>query len=128
MITIVPPAGRQKHPLLFRRYVSEPEYPAFIQFDPTDKRVTFAYWEPNTEPAAATLRHWLWWRCSSYISRQEAVSLAEELLPLFERVCSGYSKDWDGRDHIGVYSADALAAIEEISSKMQRVREAGYNH
>jgi hypothetical protein len=126
MITIVPPAGRVKHPLLFRRHAGEPELPAFLQFDPSDGCVTFGYWERNTEPAAVTLRNWLWWRCSSYISKAAAVGLADEMRPLFERVCAGYCTDWNGRDHTGVYSADAQAALEEISSNMRAALEASY--
>ena len=126
MVTIVPPAGRGKHPLLFRRHASEPELPAFLQLDPSDGCVTFDYWERNTEPAAVTLRNWLWWPCSSYIGKAGAVGLADEMRPLFDRVCTGYGVDWNGRDHIGVYSADAQAALEEISSKMRAALETSY--
>lgn len=123
MITIAPPAGHGKHPLLFRRHAGEVELPAFLQLDPRDGRVTFEYWERNTKPTAVTLRHWLWWQCSSYVGKAEAVRLAEEMRPLFERVCAGYSTDWNGRDHIGIFSTDAEAALEEISSKLRAARE-----
>src|SRR5258708_13074041 len=84
MITIVPPAGRGKHPLLFRRHASEPELPAFLQLDPSDGCVTFDYCERNTEPAAVTLRPWLWWPSSSYIVKAGPVGLAARLPPLFD--------------------------------------------
>jgi hypothetical protein len=54
------------------------------------------------------------------------VGLADEMRPLFERVCTGYCCDWNGRDHTGVYSADAQAALEEISSNMRAALEASY--
>src|SRR5258708_8383878 len=126
MITIVPRAGRGKHRRVFRRLDSEPELPAFLQLDPSDGCVTFDYWERNTEPAAVTLRHWLWWPCSSYIGKAGAVGLADEMRPLFERGCTGYGVDWNGRDHIGVYSADAQAALAEISSQMRAALETSY--
>jgi hypothetical protein len=56
-----------------------------------------------------------------------AVGLADEMRPLVERVCAGYCTDWDGRDHTGAYSADAQAALEEISSNMRAALEASYD-
>jgi hypothetical protein len=107
---------------LFRRHAAEPELPAFVQLDPSDGCVTFDYWERNARPATVTLRvarFLLPWQSG-------AVGLADEIRPLFERVCTGYCVDWNGRDHIGVYSPDAQAALEEISSKMGAALEASY--
>jgi hypothetical protein len=112
VLTIIPPAtGR--HPLLFQQ-LGEPCLPAYLELDLNRRVVSFTYWHHNSEPAYVTLGHACWWQIRAMTSRRAAVTLAKELQALLERVCDGYSTDWDGRNHIGVLDADAKAARQEL--------------
>jgi len=102
VLTIIPPA-KGRHPLLFQR-LGEQCLPAYLELELNCRVVSFTYWHHNSEP----VRHA--WTCvlvriRAMTSRRAAVTLAKELQPLLERVCDGYSTDWDGRNHIGVTGA-----------------------
>lgn len=118
MLTIVPPPKGLKHPLLFQRMFDLP-LPAFIELDLEDRVVSFTYWGWNTEPAYVTLGHACRWRISAMTSRRAAIELAQELEPLFVRLCDGYTADWDGRNHVGVLDDDAEAAAGEVSARLK---------
>jgi hypothetical protein len=41
--------------------------------------------------------------------------LMDEIKPLAERVVGGYKSEWNGNNHVAVFTDDAQAAIEEIT-------------
>lgn len=46
-----------------------------------------------------------------------ANKLMEELLPLAERVVSGYESEWDGSNHVARFTDDAKKAVEAIETE-----------
>jgi hypothetical protein len=40
--------------------------------------------------------------------------LMRDVAPLAARVCAGYTREWDGHNHVGCYTADAQEAITKI--------------
>lgn len=122
MITIIPPKKGSKHPLFFRR-LGELPLPAFLQLDMQRRLVTFGYWERNSEPTDVTLGYELWWQIDAGMTRLAATKIAKELEPLLERICDGYSVQWDGRKHVGSLDADAESAAAKMSTRLGQTLE-----
>lgn len=74
--------------------------------------------EPDAEigsgvPAPVYYGHVLRWRIPA-LKGDAANALLARIAPLAARVCAGYTKHWDGNNHVGRFSADATAAEEQI--------------
>lgn len=50
------------------------------------------------------------------LTADAANALLDEVLPIAERIVAGYSRRWDGHNHVGEFDADAEAAREEMAS------------
>jgi len=48
------------------------------------------------------------------LSFNDIKQLAKDILPIAERIISGYSCKWNGCNHIAVYTDDAKVAMEEL--------------
>lgn len=74
--------------------------------------------EPDTEigsgvPAPVYYGHVLRWRIPA-LKGDAANALLATIAPLAERVIYGYTKRWDGNNHVGQFTEDARAAEEQI--------------
>ncbi len=118
MIVIVPPKKGEKYPLFFQRHGRLP-LSAFLQLHMESRTVTFGYFEDNSEPAYVTLGHVLWRRIDARTSRRASTKIAQELQPLLERICDGYSVDWDGHNHRGALDDDAQSAAEQMTARLK---------
>jgi hypothetical protein len=97
--------------------------PCYIALDLRDGQVWADYdGEVGTPPAVpATVWHGIVRRYTiPPLQAAEANALMRELRPLLERVYRGGDIEWDGSNHRGVLSADALAAEAEIESVIER--------
>ncbi len=50
------------------------------------------------------------------LTADAANALLDEVLPIAERIVAGYSRRWDGHNHVGEFDADAEAAREEMAA------------
>lgn len=73
----------------------------------------------NAVPAAVWHGHTRRWGIAT-LTADAANDLLDEIAPLAERVCDGYERDWDGNNHVARFSADALAAMDEIERLCER--------
>lgn len=117
-ITIIPPSGSGKYPLLFRCRASEPPLPAYMEFNSENGLVTFGYSYRDSEPSYVILWRRFWWSIDAGTTRRQAVNVAKELIPQLSRVGAGYSVGWNGNDHAGVLDEDALIARREIRKRL----------
>ena len=60
------------------------------------------------------------------MSRRNAVRLARTLRPLFERVCDGWTWEWDGNNHVGKINADAQDAEADIERHIANLIPGSY--
>ena len=49
------------------------------------------------------------------LNADAANRLLDEITPLAERVCAGYTCEWDGSNNVASFDTDATAAIEDIA-------------
>lgn len=67
----------------------------------------------NAVPARVWHGHTRRWTIPALKARA-ANALLDEIEPLAQRVCDGYSSEWDGSNHVARFDDDAAAALEEI--------------
>ena len=59
------------------------------------------------------------WRIPA-LTESAAEGLLLDLIPLAERICAGYSCEWDGSNNVGRYSEDAREAAEAVRDLCDR--------
>lgn len=69
----------------------------------------------NAVPVDVHNRHRLRWRIAC-LRADAANALLADVVPLAARVVAGYSRAWDGRNHVATFTPDATAATEEIAA------------
>jgi hypothetical protein len=104
-------------PLYWKRSDMPIEQPAFVQLDESG-RVTarFDDTDGRTEPEAVTLERTLRWDITPFLSGKAVASLAEDstFRSLLQRVHEGRKIEWDGKNHVGVFTGDAEAASDTL--------------
>lgn len=125
-ITIVPPDGPGEHPLLFQWQADALPLPAYMALNPENGVVTFENSDRNGEPFTVIQGLWFWWRIDPGVTRTQAAEIAEDLIPQFVRVCSGYVVERDGRYCKGVLNEDAKFARINIRERLWETFGLGY--
>lgn len=97
----------------------------FIELDPSEGSVTMRHSELiggglSIATANGLIREYA---VRGIPTAERANEIMEELLPLFERVCTGFESRWDGSNWVGQLSADAEEAEEEINSFLNALQE-----
>jgi len=112
MITIDPVRGAE----LLCRYPrqSEPQ-PCYLSLDCETQRIWCTYDAEigNAVPTHVWHRRTLRWSIPP-LTAEAANDLMERVRPLAAQIVAGYEAVWDGSNHVGRYTADAEAAIEQI--------------
>lgn len=101
---------------LYCHYRGQPEVqPCFIELDLEEGTLSADYDGEIGGAVPFNVWHRRAIRWEIPLMTAEAVNgLMEVVLPLAQRVFDGGEIEWDGRNHVGVYDADAEEAIEEI--------------
>lgn len=89
----------------------------FVELDCRDGRLS-AEADPeigNASPVDVHHGHRQRWTIPA-LKAQAANALLAEIAPLADRVCAGYSSEWNGSNHVARFTADAAETIEEIAS------------
>jgi hypothetical protein len=73
----------------------------------------------NAVPVREYHGHVLAWTIPA-LKAGPANDLLAEIEPLAERVCDGYSSEWDGNNHVARFDDDAREAIEAIEALCER--------
>lgn len=58
---------------------------------------------------------------SPELKMREVNQLGRDLLPLFARVRAGQSVQWDGNNHVGRFTDDAIRAIDAIEKAIEEM-------
>lgn len=112
---------------LYLRYdgQSQPQS-AFMEIDPSTGEVAMCC---NCEIGnAVPMRVWHGLAprvsLSPYLSRSQCESIAtdEEVIALIRRAIEGYSERWDGSNHVGSLTRDAIGALDDL----ERLLESAY--
>ena len=108
-----------KHAPLYHRYRREAKpQGAYLELDPHARTASLDYDAEVGGAVPMALWHHQLVRVSvtPYLSLDQCRELAVDASPLLQRICDGYSQDWDGYNKIGTYTDDARAAKEDLET------------
>lgn len=114
---------------LYCRYDGQYEpQQVFIELDPSEGTVAMRHSELigggiSMSTAYGLIREYA---VRGIPTAERANEIMEELLPIFERVCTGFESRWDGSNWVGRLSADAEEAEEEIYRFLHTLPSSGY--
>jgi hypothetical protein len=104
-------------PLYWKHKDMSIEQPAFVQLD-ENGRVTARFDDSDGSTATKAVAHerTLRWDISPFLSGKAVAALAENpsFRSLLQRVHDGRKIEWDGKNHIGVFTEDAEAAFDAL--------------
>ena len=113
-ITITEPTGNAMH----HHYPNQTSaQPAYIELNPETGNLSASYNGEigNAVPMAVWHGKIRRYACP-VLPDDRALELMEEITPLAERVCAGFSETWDGNNYVGKLTDDAETAEEEIGN------------
>ncbi|MDR1686226.1 MAG: hypothetical protein LBR82_07280 [Desulfovibrio sp.] len=103
---------------LYRKHESMPvEQPAFVQLDENGRVLArFDDSDERAVPDAVLCERTLRWGITPFLSGKELAALAENptFCALLKRAHEGRKIEWDGKNHVGIFTEDAEAASDAI--------------
>ncbi len=95
--------------------------PCFIELDPSTGALTAKYNPEVGNAVPASVYHGKVLRWSIPLMNAETVNaLMEQVTPLAQRVCDGYSERWNGSNTVGKLTEDAEEASDKIDTICDR--------
>ncbi|MBI4695558.1 MAG: hypothetical protein HY749_16195 [Gammaproteobacteria bacterium] len=122
-ITLCTDALRAERAPLYHQYPgqSSPQ-PGIVEMD--DGGVVSASYNPGSGlPMAVWHTRTLRWGVSPYVSGDVLADVLNELRPEFELLHAGHSIKWDGNNHVGRLTDDAVDARERIQDMLDAIGE-----
>ncbi len=106
---------------LYRRYASQDKaQPCYVELDCRSRTLRACHAEEiGATPADVYHGHVRRYAIDT-LKSDSAERLLYDLAPLAERVCDGYERVWNGRNHIGRLSRDAASAAHDMRLECER--------
>jgi hypothetical protein len=100
----------------------------YVEIDCADRTITATYNSEigNAKPIQVLQGHFQRFGIPC-LTAKAANALMVEILPLVEKVCDGYSAEWDGNNMIAQFSETALLAMGEIERACAAIDPDEYN-
>lgn len=122
-ITSIFDRANQAAPLCVKYQGQSTAQPAFIELDPERRTVTADYDGEIDKSILSAVWHGRLrrYKVPATLKGEAIPPLLEELMPLFERVASGYTCEWNGSTMVGRLSEDAMSAEEAIEQHCEAI-------